>query len=365
MLRTRLSVGGFVLAVVLTLACGRVPIDGSTGTAASQRSDDVRDAGFTPDGMGWTLSNGNLRLSSDDGTTWRSIQLPTGSQTWNTATVESDQIALVAGLNARGATVGVTTRAGGPWGLVPLATSMPHVSSHVALASDGSIGIAMVRFASSSNFAVGEVFSTTDWVAWSRHEAPTAGKIAVTDQSTVWLAGGPINDQLWRSIDLGATWSRITLPSFSDNFAVDVPRAVGDGVLILPVTVMNPSGTADEVFLRSADGLNWKAIVRVRTRALIGAGVRLPTAVAGDRLYVVDPSGGDTYVAAPSGVVQQILSSGLPSGVSSVAFNDRGNGWATVTNVKCATDKQTCSSLQGIFRTLDGGHSWGRLGLGT
>jgi photosystem II stability/assembly factor-like uncharacterized protein len=311
------------------------------------------------------LSNGGLRLSSDDGNTWRSVQLPTGSQTWKTATVASDQIALVAGLNAKGATVGVTTKAGGSWSLSPLVTSIPDVSSDVALASDGSIGIAMVRFASSSNFAVGEVFSTADWGAWSRHEAPTAGKIAVTDQGTVWLAGGPINDQLWRSRDLGVTWSRITLPSVGNTYAVDVPRAVGNGVLILPVTVANPSGTADEVFLRSADGLNWRVLVRMRTSALIGAGVRLPTAVVGDRLYVVDPSAAGTYVAGPSGVVQEIVSSGLPSGVTSIAFNVRGNGWANVTNVQCATDKRTCSSLQAIFRTLDGGRSWRRLDLGT
>ncbi len=364
MLRIKFSVGGLVLAVLLTVACGRVPVDGSPGAAVIPRSDDVRSAGFTSDGLGWTLSNGGLRVSSDDGNTWRSVQLPHSSQTWKTAAVVTDQIALIAGMNAKGAIVGSTTNAGGSWSLSPLIVSTPGASGDVALAFDGSIGIAMVRFTSSSNFAVGEVFSTVDGGVWSRHEAPTAGKIAVTDQGTVWLAGGPINDQLWQSHDLGATWSRVALPSLNNPYAVDVPHAVGDGMLILPLTVMNPSGTADELFLRSSDGVNWKSLVRVRTSALIGAGVRLPTAVVGNRLYVVEPSGSGTYVVESSGVVQQTRSSGLPSGVRSIDFNIRGIGWANVTNDQCATDKRTCSSLQAIFRTLDGGQSWRRLSLG-
>jgi hypothetical protein len=217
----------------------------------------------------------------------------------------------------------------------------------------------------SSNFAAGEVFSSVDGALWSRHKAPTAGEVAITGKGTIWLAGGPLNDQLWRSGDLGATWSRVTLPSLTSSYAIDVPHTVGNGVLILPVTLMNQSGRADELFLRSTDGSSWQSIARVRTGALIGPGVRLPTAVVGSRLYVAEPNGTRTYVAEPSGVVQQVVSNGLPNGVRNIAFDGRGDGWATVTDTQCSSDKRTCSSLEAIFRTLDGGASWQRLVLAT
>jgi hypothetical protein len=352
---------------MITLACGRVPVDVSSGATASLRSDDVRASGFTSDGLGWTLSNGTLEVSSDVGNTWRSIGLPLGFQAWKSAAVVSDQVALVATRNAKGAIVGLTTSAGGSWTVSPLLTSIGDISDDIGVAYEGTTGVAMVRFQTSSNFAAGEIFSTVDGVGWSRHKAPTAGTIALTDRGTLWLAGGPINDQLWQSRDLGSTWSRVSLPALNAEYAVDIPHPIGNGVLILPITVMNPAGTADVLFLRSTDdGVSWKSMARVRTSAGIGPGVRLPSAVVGDRLYVVDtqPSGARTYVAGPSGVFQQFASSGLPNGVGSIAFNARGNGWATVSNVQCASDKRTCSSLQAIFRTLDGGLSWQRLALG-
>jgi hypothetical protein len=363
MLRTQLSIGGLAVAVLLTLACGRMPIDQSAGASAKQASDDVRAAGFTSAGLGWTLSNGALKISSDTGNSWRSLQLPSAYQPWKAAVVVSDQMALIAGLNAKGALVGVTTSAGGNWSVAPLITSIPGVSGDVALASDGKLDAALVRFATSSNFAAGEVFSSVDGTAWTRYKAPTAGKIAITDKNVIWLAGGPINDQLWQSRDFGATWTRVTLPSLGGRYTIDTPHAAGSGALILPVTLISSAGTADEIFLRSSDGLAWQSVGRVRTTALIGPGVRLPTAIAGNRLYVANPNGTRTYIMKPSGLVLEVVSDGLPNGVSDIAFDARGNGWATVTNAQCLADKRTCSSLEAILRTLDGGSSWQRLGL--
>lgn len=161
MLRTRLSIGAIAAALLMmTLACGRVPVEGSTSATASLRSDDVCAAGFTSDGLGWTLSNGTLKVSSDAGNTWRSIRLPLGSQAWKSAAVVSDQVALVATRYAKGAIVGVTSSAGGSWSVSPLLTSIGDISDDIVLAYEGTTWVAMIRFQTSSNFAAGEIFST-------------------------------------------------------------------------------------------------------------------------------------------------------------------------------------------------------------
>src|SRR5260370_10207165 len=194
MTRTKLSAGWLSVAVRMTMASGRVPVDGSTGEGASQRSDDVRAAGFTSEGLGWTLSNGALKVSSDEGNTWRSVRLPLGSQAWNSAEVVSDHTALVAGVNAKGAIVGVTNDAGNSWSLSSLVTSVPDISGDVALAYDGGTAVAMVRVQTSSNFAAREVFSTVDGPAWSRDKAPTTWTVALLDQGKGSLAGQAIRD---------------------------------------------------------------------------------------------------------------------------------------------------------------------------
>jgi hypothetical protein len=364
-LRSGTSATFIGLAVVLTLACGRVPnVGGDASSISGPRSDAVRAEGFTPNGLGWTLSNGGLRTTVDDGDTWSSIQLPPGSNDWRAAALASDQTALVADLVSRGADVAITTNRGRSWTVSTLSTSTPDVAGDIALAFDGSVAAALVRFTTSSAFSAGEVFTTSDLITWVRHKAPTAGRIGLTSQGELWIAGGPSGDQLWSSHDLGVTWSKTALPQIGQR-TVDVPRAIGNAVLILPVTVIGANGLADEIFLRTSDAINWTVLSRVRTSASMGPGSLLPTSISGNRFYVIEPSGSKTYATGPSGAIQAITSTGLPDGVNDVTFNVRGRGWARVDSTHCKADKRTCSSLQAIFRTLDGGRSWQRLSIGT
>lgn len=360
-MKSKVVMGLMTLALVLTLGCGRAPGDASGPSSANApHSDDVRAQGFAPNGVGWMLTGGALRTTANSGDVWSSIPLPSGSQDWRAGVVISDDSALVGGLTDKGGKVALTTSHGRSWNVSLLATSIANASGDIAVAFDGSVGAALVRFMTGSNFAVGEIFSTSDGVTWTRHKAPTAGRLGITPPGTLWIAGGPRADQLWVSHDVGASWNQVLLSVGATQIGVDVPHALPNSTLILPVTDIASNGLAEELFLESVDGVSWKVVRRIPTNARGGSGAILPASVSEAGLYVVEPGGSKTYFSRLSGAAQETYSSGLPEGVTSISFNARGVGWARVDHTHCASDKRTCSSLQATFRTLDSGQHWER-----
>jgi hypothetical protein len=354
------------LAFILVVGCGRAPQSGRVGSVPAARSVEIRSEGFAPSGVGWVLTQGQLRTTPDAGDTWSAVALPQVALDWKAAVFTDNDSALVGALTETGATVALTTTHGRAWQISLLATSLPQISGDLSIAFDGSAGAVLVRFMTSSNFAAGEIFTTVDGTQWTRYKAPTAGRLGMTSQRTLWIAGGPKGDQLWSSNDLGASWQRVQLPFGAAQITVDVPQEIGNATLILPVTDIASNGFAEESFLQSVDGTKWSLVRRVTTLAHVGQGARLPASVSQGRMYVVEPDGSKTYRGGLSGNTEVRVSSGLPSDVSAVSFTTNGRGWAIVNSSSCTGEKKpgaipNCVQTGGNFRTSDDGGHWQEL----
>jgi photosystem II stability/assembly factor-like uncharacterized protein len=214
------QVGFFLAILVFTIAA----ITGSFGLVGGSGLDEgsapVRDVGLVAPGTGWLLQGQRLLWTTDNGANWSNIA-PTNAPVqpidgvfflnslygWTILSRKGpgDKSPLVF--------IASTTNGGQSWETHQFAHSEEsgfdlYVRSASIFFVDKHHGWVTMRLASSSNFSMGLLFTTTDGGAtWDRlPDPPSADPIYFRNSSQGWLAGGPVGDKLWSTQDGGASW---------------------------------------------------------------------------------------------------------------------------------------------------------------
>lgn len=366
-MRRLLSTVALALAAGLALVgCGTVQAGqaGAGDTAPLQVGAPPLDAALVTDTFGWVLTADRLLLTEDGGASFTDVDLPLAPG-WARAVQFRDRLHGFAVSGELGAvTVARTGDGGRTWTtsrLPDTAVASPVDFGRMQVAfGDSTHGMIMAEWVTSSAFSEGTVFTTANaGRSWHARRAPAGGQIAVEPGGRSWLAGGVVGDRLYRSDDLGRTWSRARLDLAGAIDSATVSTPVGG---LLPVTVVS-GGETQVALLRSTDGgSSWQETGRTPVRGITSAGVQVPVAATGAGPLVIDTAGGHAYRAVGAdAAAADVQPSGLTEGVHQARFANGRAGWALSTRGYCADGKQDCALIHTLLGTADGGLSWRQL----
>lgn len=343
-----------------TPAAPAQPAGPATGPTDQKR---VTDARLVAGELGWATTPTGLFVTTDAGSRWRRWTLPVPPETVLAVALLSPTQALVASNTDTTVQVSSTGDAGATWKRSDLGAVTGGPAAAEFGYEGGRVAGLLVKRASSTNFSLADWYATGDGATWARHDAPAAGHVSYSGDGTLWLAGGPAQDQLFNSSDDGATWAEVALPANvpAGMRALEAPTSRPDGLTVLPVT-LGGDRTSQVVFLTTRDkGKSWKEAARAQVAASVGAGTPIPSgpAAAGNTLVVVAPDGSEVVrVPLTGGQARRIKPRGLRKGVVGVRLTSEKVGWAKSESTTCSDDKTTCTTTSELLVTRDGGDTW-------
>lgn len=197
---------------------------------------------------------------------------------------------------------------------------------------------------------LGAVFRSTDGgTSWSQQGtiAPTSRvtSLAISPESstTLWAAG-PDGGSVWKSIDSGVTWTEVACcGQFRPSFVLVAPDD--------PALLYASGGSAD-VFRSSTGGASWSAVSLsdgVEGCSFDPANPRVMYCATTSAIWK-STNGGQSFVQLPHEGLQL-----------------QNNGRDTLTGVFVDAHDSSlyAGSNRGLFRSTDGGATWGRVGADT
>lgn len=353
-----------VVSAVILCACGR-PVPSATAdvspSAGARPPTGPRIVAFDAigDNTAWVVTDRALLITSDNGLTWGSVPAANveGIRAMLALTPQHIVLAGLSSPNSADVVVRISVDGGQKWQESRLQPQGQ--PGDVRLAAGDGLLAALVVQTTSSNFSEADLFVSRDGGAFEERPAPAAGMLSITGANDVWLAGGVIGNQLWRSADSGRTWSEVPLSSqLGTAIGVSAPRRIADH-LVLPVTINGPA-TQEAWLISSDDGATWQQTARVLVGGDSGAGVALSPSTAGDRVVVAGfaGAGGLFAVTASGGSVSPVLPDDLPVGLTTLHFTSATAGWASVVQSGCLSFKTQCFETTRLFATTDGGRTW-------
>lgn len=279
---------------------------GQSSPTPHRFADQVIDAGLISPDHGWLRSGQTIFQTTDGGATWNRLPVPLSlwpgnavSMTNSSSNASSNASGLVvAGQLADQDAVAQSSNNGQSWARMPFGP-IPDVG-RASVVTRGNETAVLLTTATSEQESDGSLLLTTDGTTWARTQAPAGGDVVLGTGDDLWLSGGVQFRSLFHSTDLGTTWSEIQLP-LSDvttgaSMALSKPVLV-DTTLVVPVTVIQPTGKAQLRFYVSNDGSAFSEAASTDLESSVGAGVRVPSAVLGAQTWIAaDPDGSRIYV---------------------------------------------------------------------
>jgi hypothetical protein len=315
-------------------------------------------------GRGWVATADRIRVTRDGGKTFSalaSLPVPTAKVADVAVLTGSVQIATI---GSSGPGVFSSADGGARWSELPVAAaSGPAGAAQFVEDRSGVVGL-QVTEQTSSNFSSGEWFAPQSDGTWARHTAPAGGTVSSTGPS-LWLVGGPQADSLFRSVDKGSSWTPVSLPKECrpGGGAYAPPHESDGGVLMLAVNT--PGGTGGEATLLSCVssdlGASWHSSASTTVVQALEPGVPVASGVGGNTLWFVLPDATRVVRAAVDGTVSAVSPNGLPAGVQSVSAMSDLAATVTTSTTSCPTGKASCTTIDGVFETSDGGQTWTQL----
>jgi len=266
-----------------------------------------------------------------------------------------------------GITIYRSTDDGATWNSSQL-SNVDQLPARYQFVTDGShvVGL-LVQATTSAQFSAGNWYSTSDdGATWTHDAIPSGG--TVTDLSgTLWLVGGPLDDQLYISTDNGTSWtaSSVPSPSASDQptpYALSPPLLASDGNVIVVATEPYSEPTQVKVYSSADNGNTWSAVGSTNLPAEFGAGSGAAIGIAGNVLWLPVQKADGTNVLTTfdvtSGSSQQIPMTGFNGYITDLQITKDQDALATIAFQGCASGKTGCTFASGLVVTSDGGHTW-------
>jgi hypothetical protein len=321
---------------------------------------------FGSGGRGWVAAGGRIRVTHDGGKTFSalaSLPVPVAEVADVAVLSAAVQIASVASSSPR---LFSSADGGAHWSELEVAAASGQAGA-ARFVQDGAgvVGL-QVTDVSSGNVSVGKWFAPQSDGRWANYTVPSGGPVSSTGTS-LWLVAGPLADRLYRSVDGARTWKAVSLPAECrpGGSAYSPPRESDSGVLML--TVNASGGNGSEVMLRSCvsddQGASWNASATATVRQAHEPGVVLASDVGGNSLWLVTGAATRVVRIGLDGTASAVSPHGLPAGVNEVSLSAMGDLVATLTTSAgdCPIGKETCTTTDGVFRTIDGGQTWTRM----
>ena len=174
---------------------------------------------------GWVRMDSRLYFTSDDGSNWQDITpaLPATADLLSASFLDPKTgWVLWSDPQANGnldLQFSSTSDAGMTWESRLVQTILPDdPDSYIQSASmdwlDGSTGWISIKRQTGTNFSAGALFHTVDGGhSWTRSALPVGAPVRFSEAQVGWMAGGPANNQLFKSGNAGLTWVEQSLPA--------------------------------------------------------------------------------------------------------------------------------------------------------
>ena len=237
--------------------------------------------------------------------------------------------------------------------------------------SDFEHGWIAISRASSANFSLGVIFSTSDggstWTALPK--PPMVDNMMFTSPIVGYLFGGPSHDEIYRTNDGGATWRKIALydpdeVDPSDSMTIGAPQ-FSDGLHgSVAVTLLKGSSqqSSGVLYTTSDGGESWsQANGQSKLNTNFKPAQALSKADPHDSLSVHTRPGSGIVTSHSSGGTKVAA---LPHSISSNAavlhasFADNNHGWVLVHEEVCDEAKSGCAQVDRLLATSDAGASY-------
>lgn len=311
----------------------------------------------------WIAGDSALAISRDGGDTWQESPLPGASDLMAVAVLPSETIT-VTGAGSR--TISLSTMPVGESTWRTSSIDLPDALSRADIVHEAgrSVGV-MVTYQSGAQFSRGGWIDSVDGGAsWQQHDAPAGGTVTAVGD-TLWLVGGPINTDLYRSDDHGETWQKVELSDAVSLTALG-PVVADDasGAVALAAVAASPDATA--VHLLRLGNVDAAGAPRRELGPVLpvsgsfGPGSVPANSVAADVMWIVNGSQSVIRVSLATDEAQTISASGLPRGVNSVDLHAENatTAWLRYSATACAEAKTDCAASTGFLSTIDGGANW-------
>jgi hypothetical protein len=309
-------------------------------------------------------------VSPDFGETW--AELPTGgvrAEDVGGVDVSRWPTARFVHVDAEGRLILETTATGGEsWTAETLPGAYPDGVGEIQTKALDNRLYVQVELPSSSASSVA-VLMARNGGDWQQLDLPVAGPMTVNSSDQWFVAGGPLGDRLYRTMDAGDHWKRLT---------VEAPGSLPAARPVMRLPVVHGDAMTDAVLLADPDVdrplflATYSGSVGGDTLVTDGHTVRISEDGSG---AAIDAAGGYVVVAAPSqhGFAVSRDSgatfSAVPfeaagsSPVTSLHVTSDGHVWAVATHAGCQGDKIGCSVASTLYSSADAGQTWTQVAI--
>ncbi|MBI4761640.1 MAG: PQQ-dependent sugar dehydrogenase, partial [Chloroflexi bacterium] len=366
----------FLLLAVFTLSISGFA---TLPTAQAQNSTPIRPDQFDrmTASSGWVLSGQNLFWTADAGQTWEEIgpAIPITASVQDVEFQDSDTgWILWSAVSSDGSsrlTLARTSDHGINWDVQPLALfESGEAETYVERAGmgwfDAQNGWIAVKQATSSNFSVGVIFTTSDGGAtWTRSKLPVADTVMFSTPQIGWAVGGPAGNQIFQTQDGGITWRDVS-PVHSANVVTVYAPYFSNGQGLLITTSI---GEANTLSVFAYDTNNWLSIQQADLGVETGV-IGLSILDAQNFLAVIP--GTASLLRLENGILHSLQNSdGLSASIVDLDMISLDAGWAKSVESNCTTastpdgktDTVSCTFTTRLLQTTDGGLTWSEVPL--
>ncbi|MBK9927896.1 MAG: PQQ-dependent sugar dehydrogenase [Anaerolineales bacterium] len=324
---------------------------------------------------GWVLSNEHLFWTLDAAQTWNEIgpAIPLNAKIQDVYFLDQESGWILWNINnpdgGSSFTLARTLNHGQNWETLPLDLfDEGDVSAHSEKASIGwfdvQAGWIAVKQATSSNFSLGTLFTTSDGgVTWVRSTLPVADNISFSESQTGWATGGPAGDQIFRTQDGGVNWLDAKSGIKTDALTVIYQPYYfnGQGILVTTDVGLKNNLTL-YVYDNSID--EWSLVYQVALGAEPGI---IPLSILDPENFLAVISGTKTIVRMKDGEFDTFENTdGLSSSIVNLDMVSTDIGWAKSVEADCVTASSltdqpasvSCSSTTRLLQTFNGGVTW-------
>ena len=172
---------------------------------------------------------------------------------------------------------------------------MPSRIKFICNGSVAQTGWLVIKRATGINFSIGSLFRTDDGgLTWNQLTIPIGEEVAFITPEIGWVAGGAAGDELYQTVDGGATWVSQDFAqstgTASQKHAYLLPKFQDVNNGLLPIMITDGNNVRMDFYSTNDGGQSWKLENSTPLDGNVNLSVRLPlTMFDSNRFTMVVP----------------------------------------------------------------------------